>query len=328
MRSDTSLRSIKPPRGLVVSTGEEIPLGQSLRARMLVLEISPNDINTARLSACQADARSGQYAITTSHFIKWLAGGMDEIREVLRAEINELRDIAVTTTDHRRTPEIVANLAIGLRYFLLFAEDIGAISETQLHAFWQRGWAALGQGANRQTIHVLDNEPAARFVELITSALNTGRAHLLGPDGHQPPYAKLWGWCTDESNHESKAQGECIGFVDGDKIYLDPDASYRVALGVAGSSGHSLSITSQTLRKRLYEKGLIIRPEGREELTVRRIFRGRSERFLLLALGILRENPPIPPNPPSTSATGTTSASHNSGAPALAASQGGNGQPH
>jgi len=34
MRADGSLRPPKPPRGLVISTGEEIPNGHSLRARM------------------------------------------------------------------------------------------------------------------------------------------------------------------------------------------------------------------------------------------------------------------------------------------------------
>jgi hypothetical protein len=40
MRVDGSLRPGKPPRGLVLSTGEDIPKGQSLRARTLVIEIS------------------------------------------------------------------------------------------------------------------------------------------------------------------------------------------------------------------------------------------------------------------------------------------------
>jgi hypothetical protein len=40
MRADTSLRRVRPPRGQLLSTGEEIPTGQSLRARMMIVETS------------------------------------------------------------------------------------------------------------------------------------------------------------------------------------------------------------------------------------------------------------------------------------------------
>jgi hypothetical protein len=298
MRPDGSLRPVKPPRGLMVSTGEETPRGQSLRSRMFVVEISRGDIDPNRLLACQSDARAGLYAIAMSGFIRWLAGSYDKVRRDLRIEIEELRAQAVKASEHRRTPEIVANLAIGVRYFLRYARGIGAISKKKSDAIWQRAWDALGQAANRQSAHQLDCEPATRFIELITSAINTGRAHLVGPDGNQPPLAKTWGWTVNEANADWQPRGECVGFVDGNSVYLDPDASYRVAQVVAGTTGNALCIQPYTLRRRLAEKEMIVRPDDRDELTVRRIFRGRPQRFLLFTPGILRVNPPNPPNPP------------------------------
>ena len=47
MRADGSLRPAKPPRGLILSTGEDVPRGQSLRARLLVLEVSPGRLRPA-----------------------------------------------------------------------------------------------------------------------------------------------------------------------------------------------------------------------------------------------------------------------------------------
>jgi len=52
MRADGTLRPPKPPRGMVLSTGEEIPKGQSLRTRMLILEISKWDIARGALTRC------------------------------------------------------------------------------------------------------------------------------------------------------------------------------------------------------------------------------------------------------------------------------------
>src|SRR5712691_6728858 len=41
MRPDSTLKPVKPPRGLILSTGEDVPRGQSLRARLLILDVSP-----------------------------------------------------------------------------------------------------------------------------------------------------------------------------------------------------------------------------------------------------------------------------------------------
>ena len=63
MRADSSLKPPRPPRGLIVSTGEDIPRGQSLRARLLTLELGPIDVDWSRLTMCQADASTGLYAL-------------------------------------------------------------------------------------------------------------------------------------------------------------------------------------------------------------------------------------------------------------------------
>ena len=65
MRPDGSLRPAKPPRGLILSTGEDIPRGQSLRARGLFLELGPNDLDWQRLS--KVSAGCGQRALCTRH---------------------------------------------------------------------------------------------------------------------------------------------------------------------------------------------------------------------------------------------------------------------
>ncbi|MGE5620090.1 MAG: hypothetical protein ACM3US_12635 [Sphingomonadaceae bacterium] len=62
MTADASLRQGKPPRGLLLSTGEDSPRGQSLRARLLILELDPGDIDWARVGICQSHAADGVYA--------------------------------------------------------------------------------------------------------------------------------------------------------------------------------------------------------------------------------------------------------------------------
>jgi hypothetical protein len=73
LKSNISLRPAHPPRALILSTGEEKPSGESLIARMFLVEVVPGDIDPKRLSACQRDAASDLYAQATAGYIRWLA---------------------------------------------------------------------------------------------------------------------------------------------------------------------------------------------------------------------------------------------------------------
>ena len=98
MRADGSLRPAKPPRGLVLSTGEDIPKGQSLRARMLILEITKGDILPDVLTRCQQDARSGAYAAVMAGFVQYLASRYEQIRQTLRPMWNPCDTRPLTAT--------------------------------------------------------------------------------------------------------------------------------------------------------------------------------------------------------------------------------------
>lgn len=77
-----------------------------------------------------------------------------------------------------------------------------------------------------------------------------------------------------------------MGWVDGDELYLDPDASYRVVQQMAGGS-EGIAISAQALRKRLDERGLLIREAARESLTVRRTLEGTMRNVLHLRHGTI-----------------------------------------
>jgi hypothetical protein len=113
MTARGDIRQAKPPRGLILSTGEDIPRGQSLRARLLILEISPGDIDPARLTECQRDAAAGLYAQAMACYLAWLAPKFGDLRGSLKSKIAELRTAAAADGQHARTPGIVASLAVG-----------------------------------------------------------------------------------------------------------------------------------------------------------------------------------------------------------------------
>jgi len=194
MRPDTTLRPEKPPRALILSTGEDVPRGQSLRARMLVLELSPGDLDWKKLTQCQRDGADGLHARAMSGFLRWLSTRYEEIRTSLKDERAALREWAILSAQHKRTPGIAADLALGLRYFLLFAHDAGALTSEEAERLWLRGWTALGEAAAVQGQHQAAGEPTRRFSELLSASIASGRAHVADPEGDEPEEPGAWDW--------------------------------------------------------------------------------------------------------------------------------------
>lgn len=282
MRSDGSLRPTKSPRGLTVSTGEDVPRGQSLRARLLVLELAPGDLKWESLTSCQLDAANGLYAQALAGYLRWLAAKHDDVAGRLRDEVTRLRTDAASSAMHRRTPEIVANLAVGVRYFLDFAEEAGAVNAQEAHRLRERCWRALGEAAQAQAHHQAASEPAQRFLELVSGAVASGKAHLAGADGGEPDSPGSWGWrqstvgTGDCTRLEWRPQGDRIGWLDGDALYLEPDAAYGVIQRLASATGETLTVGLQTLKRRLRDKRLLVTTDrARQTFTVRRTIEGR-----------------------------------------------------
>ena len=104
MRADGSLRPARPPRGLILSTGEDVPPGQSLRGRLLILEVSPGDVPLARLTPHQHAAAAGLLARALAGFVRWLAPQYGELCGRLPAERAALRERATTGPGRRGPP--------------------------------------------------------------------------------------------------------------------------------------------------------------------------------------------------------------------------------
>jgi hypothetical protein len=157
-----------------------------------------------------------------------------------------------------------------------------------------RVWAVLYDVAARQAAYQSTQEPAQRFVELIHAAIASGRAHLADRDGEQPPNPHACGWQLDGGT--VRARGQRIGWIDEPDVYLQPDAAYKVAKEM--SVNDDLSITPNTLWKRLNENGYLASVDAaRETLKVRRIIEKRERHVLHITTDHLLGNPYSDKNP-------------------------------
>jgi hypothetical protein len=268
-------------------TGEDIPRGQSLRARMLVIEVDERTLIWSEVTDCQIDASNNLYASSLSGFLSYLAPRYEEIRKGAREELSNLREEARRLGSHKRTPSMIANLVRAWNYFLSAAYEHGAISSEEVEIYRSRVWKALQEVASRQGNQQKTQEPARRFIELLIAAISRGSGHIATLQGEAPTDAMVWGWQTaivgtgDYEREVTRPQGSRIGWIDGTNIYLQPDASFAAAQQVGNSISDALSITGQTLRKRLNEQDYLSSvDETRKTLTVRRTVEGKRQEVL------------------------------------------------
>jgi hypothetical protein len=289
MRADGTLRPPKRPRGLILSTGEEVPRGESLQSRLLVLDFPVGGMDWGRLTECKLAAEEGLYAQAMAGYVQWLASRYAELGPGggLLREVHQLRQAATHSAAHKRTPEIIANLAVGLRYYLAFAQEIGVFTADEARALWEQGWKALGHAAAAHSAHQAAANPADAFVRLLGAAIASGAAHLAGADGEAPELlAAAWGWRQEHG--EWRPLGRLVGWVQGGDVYLEPDSAYAAANTLAQATGEAMSVAPRTLHKRLSGRRLLASEDAeRGTHTMRKMLAGKRRDVLHLRQRLL-----------------------------------------
>lgn len=275
MRGDGTLRPRYVPRGLVVSTAEDLPRMQSARARVLILEVEPGDVDFAALSVAQRFGADGTFARATAGYLMHMAGRLEELRATARTRCDELRDLAHSSgsSSHRRTPEAVGNLFYGIEQFLLFAVAVDALSDLEADDLRARTWEALLEAGAAQASTLEAADPVLRFEALLASAFSSGTVHVRHEKtGNAPTFhADALGW------DGGVPRGRCIGWAEvrdaadtpGRGLLLDPEATYAAVQDLAGRQNDPLSSSKTTLWKRLLEAGKLL-TRGERTVTVRR----------------------------------------------------------
>jgi hypothetical protein len=293
MSGQRQLQSSRPPRALLLATGEEVPRGHSLRARLLILDINPGDVDPGVLTESQRAGKEGAFATAMGGYLMWIAGRYDELQHRLRARVIKLRTGAYkhASSVHARLPTTLAELDSGLELWLQFGFEIGAITAVEKDQLQKRSEQAFDQIAGLQVAYHRSSDPALRFLSLLRMALAGGCAHIAARDGQAPDSPESWGW-RKLKGRTWVAQGTRIGWVGGSDLFLEAEVSYGVARQIAGAE--HLSLTAQTLRHRLREHGLLASVDaGRQMLLVRRTLEGAARQVLHLKVQDFRRQEAI-----------------------------------
>jgi hypothetical protein len=269
------------------------------------------------MTTCQQEADAGLYAQALAGFVRWLTPRYGTIVERLHTEIAGLRHQALQG-GHRRTPEMMANLALGMQYFLAYAHDRGALHGATCQALWARAWKALGAVAAAQHEYQRSEEPVSRFLALLAGALAAGQAHVADASTLRNPTCtpEHWGWRahtlgTGASQREEwYALGERVGWVQGARLYLEPEAAFSVVQKLAETQKASVAITQRTLWKRMREQGMLASEPSQAQNTVRRDIGPDKKRTRVIDLPLALLASEISPNSPQTNNTSKINGSY------------------
>ncbi len=96
-RRDSDMRARAAPfsRSMMLITGEDLPRGQSLLGRLLILEMSRPDVDTPLLKHLQNKAKAGTFAGLMSAYLQWLAPRMDKLKKDFGVIVEQYRDGAL-----------------------------------------------------------------------------------------------------------------------------------------------------------------------------------------------------------------------------------------
>jgi phage/plasmid primase-like uncharacterized protein len=291
---DGTPRPEKAPRGTMLSTGEEVPAGHSLRARLFATGMAKGEVDLDKLTELQKLAADGVFAAAMAGYVQWLAGRHDEVLDRYAREVKTLRADTATAAAHLRTSDTVRALIASWRIFLDFAQKSGSITLIEKADLEARGTIAFASIAEDQDEMQAVSDPVLRFFELLRSALLSGKAHAASVSQNAPEEPELWGWRRHDANcaFSWRPQGDRIGWLEGEDLYLEPPAAYALAEKLASAEGQSLGLSKATLEKRLYERGYLASVEkvtnakGHEKtrLKVRRrigLWEDRSRQWVL-----------------------------------------------
>ena len=265
LKSDTSSRKTYVPRGLLITSGEQLPGGHSHTARIFSVELQPGDVPRDRIT--EAQQKKHLYCFAMSAYIAFLQRNWEEMRRLLPEQYLAWRDQAREAGQHPRLPGAVASLYAGLCAGLDFMAEQGVIGKEGVEAIRQKGWRVFLDLSAEQAVRVEEQRPGKRFVEALGSLLDQGRAVL---------------WPREDELPRTPPPGQvAVGWTDGDgHILLNPEAAYAAVRQFCQHTDFPFTFKQNAVWKDLRQLDYLDRANGRSSTTAR--IYGQVRRVLLL----------------------------------------------
>ena len=272
----SSLQNTYYPRGLILSSGEDVPQGHSVRARMMIIEMTPGDIKLPELTKAQHNRT--KFSRMMQELIKDLAGQPEDIEE----EVNKMRDNNVDI-GHSRTPQMLARLIVVSRHFIDWCTRKGLTNRGK--ELKEKLQDAIVTTAEKQAPYLQASDPMEILFGTLRMILGAGKAHIRSINGGIPSKAETLGWTESKAAGELstwRAHGPCIGWIswNEDELLIEHNAGINA---ITTATQGEIAVTRQTLLKRMKDAGVLKRTDDtRQRTTVRVTADGHPQTVIVL----------------------------------------------
>ncbi len=286
LTQDGNMQPVHKPGGSLLFTAEELPRGNSLRARSLVIPVGTRTVIWEELTKFQDLARQGEFAQLLSTFLQWMARKKEELVDSARQVAIEFRQ-ELPPAQHRRTSNAVGDLFAGFATLVRFLFESQVVDETEATQLKNEARRHLIKLLHYQAEHLQESDPLTRVSSELASLLAAGRIHIQSTDGGPPDDYDSLGWRVQDQQVKPRiSHSECVGWVNGETVYLDATAVIRAVKRSSEEGGDPINLSKELLRKLLDERNVLV---GRDpdHLTVRKTIQGQQRRVLAVPLSFV-----------------------------------------
>ena len=284
MTSTTELRGANVPKGMICSTGEDLPNGHSLQARLVIVNMKKGSTNTGVLSQLQDYAQTGDLAQLNANFIRWIAAAADD-GIIEQFFIDALSSCAekLPPEGHARTRDNLSQMLTGLWIYLQYAIDVGIMNLEAADIFKLQAIETVLALSRIQAGVDKDASDAERFVKVLQSALSMGSCHLAKQGGGYPKYYTAAGWKMTGAGRSKKIEGQGVkvGWMNDKHVFIDITAAQKVVKQLSQGTGNYLGSSDRAVTKALYEANMLAEV-SKDRLTIKVTVEGQRRNLLCM----------------------------------------------
>lgn len=278
LKPDLTQRPVRPPRALVLCTGEDHPPTPSIVARLVLVEVDRSRLNLAAVTRLQNQGETLPHAMRA--YVEWLRPQIASLRESLPRALSDLMTGTFGTKEvggHMRAPSGLSTLFLGVAMCAEFARARGVLTAERSEAMLKVAEEALLSIGRRQAQASRARTPAVRFVEALAGLIGEGKVWLRGPPGTVPS-------CIGPSTG-------FVGWRERDVVHVLLDPALRAVTASLRQAGEPWRLSTSRLIEDLVKEGIADRTESGQSpgvhLPGHGAPRGARERVLVLRASAL-----------------------------------------